>query len=209
MKQSALHAGDRELPVQSVKDEVMSMKVERIIRESADLFFRNGYTQTTMSDVANRLGVTKPFIYYHFDSKAKILIEICERGTRDALEAIERAVQDKPHPAERFEAFVRAFANSVLEDYKFVLIYFREEINLPPESADKITKMRRAINDTLIKILEDGERGGIFRINNSKISAFIIAGMISYAFAWYRGDGKYDKDTVISEIVESSLKVVS
>lgn len=200
--------GDHDLPMQSVKDEVMMMKVERIIRESADLFFRNGYMQTKMSDIADRLGVTKPFIYYHFDSKAKILIEICERGTRDALEAVELAVQGKSDPLERFEAFVRAFTNSVLEDYKFVLIYFREEINLPPESAGKITRMRRTINDMLIEILEDGAKAGLFKVNSAQLSAFIVAGMASYVFAWYRGDGKYAKDEVIDEIASSSLKII-
>lgn len=207
--QIASVVGNQPRAIQSVKDEVMTMKVERIIRESADLFFRNGYTQTKMSDIADRLGVTKPFIYYHFDSKAKILIEICERGTRDALEAVEKAVDGKILPPEQFEAFVRAFTNSVLEDYKFVLIYFREEINLPPESAGKITQMRRTINDMLVKILEDGAKAGMFNINSTKLSTFIIAGMASYTFAWYRGDGKYEKEEVIAEIVASSLKIIS
>ncbi len=207
-KRATPAARDQDSPLQSVKDEVTSMKVERIIRESADLFFRHGYTQTKMSDIADRLGVTKPFIYYHFDSKAKILIEICERGTRDALEAVERAVSGESGPLEKFESFVRAFTKSVLEDYKFVLIYFREEINLPRESAVKITQMRRTINDTLINILEDGAKSGVFKINSSKLSAFIVAGMASYAFAWYRGDGRYEKDAVIDEITASSLKIV-
>ncbi|WP_221794138.1 TetR/AcrR family transcriptional regulator [Aquisediminimonas sediminicola] len=199
---------DNDAPLQSIKDEVTAIKVERIIRESADLFFRNGYTQTKMSDIADSLGATKPFVYNHFDSKSRILIEICERGTRDALEAAETAIEGKTSPSDKFEAFVRAFANAVLDDYKFVLIYFREELNIPPDSAEKITQMRKRINKILLDILSEGLKAGAFKINDPKLSALIITGMASYAFAWYRGDGRFGKDTIIAEIVSSSLKLV-
>lgn len=194
---------------ESVRDAVVLMKIERIIQEAADLFFREGYTNTKVSDISDRLGMTKPFIYYHFHSKVDILIEICERGTRDALEAVERAIADQSTPTARYTAFVRAFADAVLEDYKFVLIYFREELNLPEQSATKINAMRRHINDMLLGILEDGNASGEFRVNDPRLSALIIAGMASYAFAWYRGKGRLKKDEIVEEITRSSLKLVT
>lgn len=194
---------------ESVRDAVVLMKVERIIQEAADLFFREGYTNTKVSDISDRLGMTKPFIYYHFHSKVDILIEICERGTRDALEAVERAIADQLTPTARYTAFVRAFADAVLEDYKFVLIYFREELNLPEQSATKINAMRRHINDLLLGILEEGNASGEFRVNDPKLSALIVAGMASYAFAWYRGKGRLKKDEIVDEIARSSLKLVT
>jgi len=104
---------------------------------------------------------------------------------------------------------VRAFADAVLEDYKFVLIYFREELNLPEQSATKINAMRRHINDLLLGILEEGNASGEFRVNDAKLSALIVAGMASYAFAWYRGKGRLKKDEIVDEITRSSLKLVT
>jgi len=43
---------------ESVRDAVVLMKVERIIQEAADLFFREGYTNTKVSDISDRLAIT-------------------------------------------------------------------------------------------------------------------------------------------------------
>jgi AcrR family transcriptional regulator len=46
---------------------------ERILEIARDLFARQGYTGTTIADIASRLGTTTAALYYHFGSKADIL----------------------------------------------------------------------------------------------------------------------------------------
>ena len=56
-----------------IKDEIAALKRERIIGAAVELFYERGYENTTLEAVAERLGVTKPFIYSHFGSKAELL----------------------------------------------------------------------------------------------------------------------------------------
>lgn len=93
-----------------------------------------------------RLDATKPFIYYHFASKADLLVEICIRSTADALSATEPALTQAGSAADRFAAFLRSFTRSVLENHYFVAIYFREEFNLPIEATERINAMRKHFN---------------------------------------------------------------
>jgi AcrR family transcriptional regulator len=46
---------------------------ERILGIARDLFARQGYTGTSIADIARELGTTTAALYYHFPSKADIL----------------------------------------------------------------------------------------------------------------------------------------
>lgn len=51
----------------------------RILEAALELFAQNGYAGTSMSDIAARLGITKPALYKHFAGKHEILERIVER----------------------------------------------------------------------------------------------------------------------------------
>ena len=46
-----------------LKTEVQEFKRLRILEEARELFFSQGYEATTLDAIAERLHVTKPFIY--------------------------------------------------------------------------------------------------------------------------------------------------
>lgn len=53
---------------------------ERILEEALQLFAQNGYTGTSMNDIAARLGVTKAALYKHYRSKQEIFDSIVARA---------------------------------------------------------------------------------------------------------------------------------
>jgi AcrR family transcriptional regulator len=55
-----------------------------IERAATRLFAQRGYASTTVDDVAQAAGVTKPIVYRHFESKQELCIALLERS-RDEL----------------------------------------------------------------------------------------------------------------------------
>jgi AcrR family transcriptional regulator len=51
---------------------------ERILETALDLFIERGYERTSLREIAERIGVTKPALYYHFASKEEILRTLVE-----------------------------------------------------------------------------------------------------------------------------------
>ena len=47
-------------------------KRERILRAAEALFDAQGYANTTIEQIVQKLGVTKPFVYYYFRNKQEI-----------------------------------------------------------------------------------------------------------------------------------------
>ncbi len=61
----------------------------RILASALVLFSRRGYDRTTFNDIAARLKLTKGAIYWHFESKDAVLIEL----VRLALERFHRQIE--------------------------------------------------------------------------------------------------------------------
>jgi len=49
---------------------------ERILVAARDLFIARGVQQTSLREIAERLGISKPALYYHFDSREALLQSI-------------------------------------------------------------------------------------------------------------------------------------
>jgi AcrR family transcriptional regulator len=56
---------------------------ESIVGAAAGLFARHGYAATTLDEVAAAVGVTKPILYRHFDSKKALYLALLERHEAD------------------------------------------------------------------------------------------------------------------------------
>src|SRR5215475_11921619 len=73
---------------------------DRILDVALELFNEHGYDKTSLREIATRLGVTKAALYYHFERKEDILLELHLRlhalgsGLLDQLDVIgdERAM---------------------------------------------------------------------------------------------------------------------
>ncbi len=51
-------------------------KRDLILSAARRLFMRDGFHETSMEDIADALGHTKPFIYFHFESKERLLLAL-------------------------------------------------------------------------------------------------------------------------------------
>jgi AcrR family transcriptional regulator len=64
---------------------------ERILEVAAKLFAKQGYEGTSVRDIAKELGIANPSIYYHFKSKADVLVELLTEPLRTVEIAVAEA----------------------------------------------------------------------------------------------------------------------
>lgn len=173
-----------------IREAVMSLKRERIVAAAVDLFYRNGFGHTTLDQVAEQMGMTKPFIYAHFSSKTELLAGICAQGISVSLHAINRALAADGSARKRLTAFANDFMLAVLESQKHIAIYTREEKNLSPADRETIQNMRREFDRKLTGLLDHGVATGEFTIDETPLAALAIGGVASWASVWYRPGGR-------------------
>jgi AcrR family transcriptional regulator len=72
---------------------------ERLLREAMALFARRGYAGTSMSEIAQRVGVRKASLYNYYPSKADLLMDLLRRSL-SSWELASRACLEGPGSAE-------------------------------------------------------------------------------------------------------------
>ena len=96
----------------------------RILDIALELFAEHGYEKTSLREIADRLGVTKAALYYHFRTKEDILAGIVDTMSAPIEEAIAWGREQPYSPALRDE-IVRRFAEG-MQSRQPLLRFFHE-----------------------------------------------------------------------------------
>ena len=152
----------------------------RVLDAATDLFYERGFANTTLDDVAARLGVTKPFIYAHVGSKSALLGEISALGVARALEVADAALAGGGEPDEALRAVVPAYVTVVLRSQKSITINIREEKNLDPADAARLAELRQGFMARVEALLARGVERGQVAVPDVRIAAFALVGAVSW-----------------------------
>lgn len=190
---------DNVLAPLSIRDEVAALKRDRIITAAAQLFYANGYENTTLESIAEQLKVTKPFIYAQFNSKGELLAEICARGIAFSQHAMDSVLTLDVTPTEKVAILAKRFVRAVLENRMHIAIFSREEKNLAANDFERINNMRRDFDHKLTEIIKAGIDSGEFTVRDAHLAALAIGGMISWAYVWYRETGRLTLNELTEE----------
>jgi AcrR family transcriptional regulator len=121
----------------------------RILDVALELFSEHGYEQTSLREIADRLGVTKAALYYHFKTKDDIVYGIVESMSAPIDEAIEWG-REQPWSPEVRDELVRRFAEGMAERMA-LLRFFHEnqpavrELNAGARFKERMLTMMRLI----------------------------------------------------------------
>ncbi len=188
-----------------VKGEISAYKRRLILEEACHLFYAQGYEGTTLEAVADRLNVTKPFIYSYYRNKAEILREVSERGIRLCLAALDDIRGSGGTPMVQLKAIVERVTSLIIDNQEYIVVYQREEKNLEPATARDIRKLRKAFDTRIEALLDEGVASGAFDIEDPGFAAISISGLMSWTANWFLPDGKRSA----SEVVVQTLKMVT
>ena len=69
---------------------------EQLLQVALTVFAQRGYHTTSMNDIADAAGVTKPVLYQHFDSKRALYIAVLDAVGKNMIHAITAATKSVP-----------------------------------------------------------------------------------------------------------------
>lgn len=84
---------------------------ERIIEAANRLVYTKGFNQTSVSDVADAVGITKGNLHYHFKSKEELLEAIIDFRKTQIREMLEQWNEEFPDAKAKLKRFVQMLLN--------------------------------------------------------------------------------------------------
>ena len=103
---------------------------DQILDAAAQLFAERGFTATSMNAIGERLGVSGPAIYGHFDGKHEILATLVLNGVEGLLDQAGDPLDD---PREDLAHLVRTHVEAMLRDRSLATLYVTERNSLTAE----------------------------------------------------------------------------
>jgi AcrR family transcriptional regulator len=161
---------------------------EQILARAARLFAKRGYTATSMNEVADACGVSKPSLYHYFRDKHQLLAEIAEAHIA-RLEALVDDVAAESHAPEArvrrlIAAFLAVYAGAqaehrvLTEDVRFLQPADRRRI------LDGERKVVAAFADAIAETRPE-LRGAAL----DKPLTMLLFGMMNWMFTWLKPRG--------------------
>jgi AcrR family transcriptional regulator len=130
---------------------------EKIRLVAIELFAEQGYDKTSLREIAERLGVTKAALYYHFKSKEDIVVSLYE-DVQGAVEEIIAWGERQPRTADIRQEVIRRYAAIMTRDQGSALLRFMQD-NHRAVHALKATDEIRARFLRLAQLVTDPEAG--------------------------------------------------
>lgn len=85
----------------------------RILEVALRLFSDKGYDATSLQDIADEMGLTKPAVYYHYKGKGEILRDLAEPARQAAADLMAR-VRAAPTAAERVDTMIEGLVEILI-----------------------------------------------------------------------------------------------
>ena len=114
---------------------------EQILDVSVQVFARRGFHSTSMNDVADAAGVTKPVLYQHFDSKQDLYLALIDEAGNRLRTAISKAVAGATNGKQQTELGFKAYFRWVSDDHDAFLLLFGSRASRDEESTKAIRRI--------------------------------------------------------------------
>lgn len=181
----------------------------QVLETAATLFAERGYAGTSLQNIADAVGLSRPSLYHYVDSKAGVLEALVEDVTMTAANLVEEIDQrDDVEPPRKLEEAVAGLVQWVLERKTLFQLVDRSEAELPEEIAAKHEAAKRRVLKAMTSIIRDGVLKGAFVVEDERIAALGLIGMCNWSAWWYSerlGQSKADVARILAEMSIRSL----
>ncbi|WP_068086732.1 TetR/AcrR family transcriptional regulator [Novosphingobium rosa] len=175
-------------------------KRDAVLRAAVQMFNERGFHQTSLDDVAARLGVSKPTIYHYLGNKDQVLFECVTIGLSQLLEAAEASRQRPGQGIDRLIAFLTRYAEINMDDFGRCVVRTSDEA-LSPESRQQFHALKRQIDSAMRQLIRDGIEDGSIAPVDPKMLAFALAGALNWPARWHNPQGAETPATIAADLV--------
>src|SRR3954464_4299781 len=155
---------------------------DRILEAARGEFALHGYS-ARLQDIAERAGLTRPTLLYHFGSKERLYAAVIEEAMHDWADMTDAAVAAAPVGFNRVAALVRAGLEFFATHQDFVVIWRREAIEGGGRLEVAMAEHMRPFLERAVAFLEREVDAGRLRAHDPVELMQLVYGAVSTYFS--------------------------
>lgn len=126
----------------------------QLLDTALDVFAAKGFHATSMDDVADAAGVSKPVLYQHFRSKRDLYLALLDDVGEHLMALITAATSEAGSPRAQVERGFEAYFRFVAEHESAFRLLFGSGARRDEEFAEAVRKVEAAIAETIAGLID-------------------------------------------------------
>lgn len=182
------------------KKESKEKRIEDIIKAAIDEFLDKGYDYTNLDSIAQKAGVSKGTLYYHFKNKEDILLKVNQKLSEPIYELIEE-VSNISCVSDAIRHYIQKYLR-YWNDHRRELIFFFLTMSKVLSCKDVWDLYGESIEsnvDSLKALFMKGIESGEFVVHNPCTSALSLMSSLDGILGYM----VIDRKLILEEIIES------
>ncbi|MGE5285098.1 MAG: TetR/AcrR family transcriptional regulator [Actinomycetota bacterium] len=155
---------------------------ERLLSGATRLFASKGYAATTVREIVERAGVTKPVLYYYFRSKEGIYLDLMREPFGRFAAVVQETLLEPGTARERlFRLCLRAY-DLFIENIDAARVMYSIYYG-PPQGAPFVDfdAYHNRFQEAVLQVVREGVRDGEFRPVNLNDAMWAVLGPLNVA----------------------------
>lgn len=150
---------------------------ERLLEAAIALFAEKGYSKTSVREIVAQAGVTKPVLYYYFESKEGIFLAIMTLAAEMLQQIISEVLQTPGQCLERLIALYQRLSQAIAKYPDLVKLFFTMTFGMSQGAPDcNLEEYPQRINETIKNIYFEGlAKGEVAEVNPEAVSLLFLS----------------------------------
>ena len=180
----------RRLPAERRRRQLLDVALER--------FSAGGFHGTSMDQIAEAAGVTKPVLYQHFGSKRALYLELLEDVGSQLMDEITKATAEAGGPRQQVEGGFAAYFHYVSQRRSAFRLLFSEGTRRDEEFSEAVRRVEDSIAAVVAALIE----ADIEAAHRDQLAYAIVGMAEGVSRAGLASGGLADPDTLARRMAE-------
>ncbi|QTA81381.1 Transcriptional regulator, TetR family [Desulfonema limicola] len=179
-------------------------KYHRILEAAVSVFAKQGFYQTTISQIAREAGVADGTIYLYFKNKDDILVQFFTYKAKQVFAGFRKEVDKAGNAIDKLRNLVHRHLEEFQKDRNMAVVYQSLTHQHLDIVEDNIREMSKMYLDIVADIVERGQEEGAMRrdLYLGLVKRFILGSVESAINTWLYSKRKYDLVSMTDPLID-------
>jgi AcrR family transcriptional regulator len=169
-----------------------------MLAAAADVFYRHGYAEATIRDIAETLGILKGSLYYYIETKEDLLFRLLT-SVQDDVDRIraETVGRDDLEPLDRLERYVRRQAEYNVRNLVLITVFLHDLDQLTGPRREQVLARRKLHQGCVEDVIREAQAAGLVDPeSDATVLRHCVFASIVWTYRWYRQSGRARPEAV-------------
>lgn len=172
-----------------------------LLRQVAIAFAEDGYSQISVGGLAERLGVSKPVLYYYAKNKDDLLYQSMMIASDEIMAGLDRANALKTTGLAKLRGFFYSYTEIMCGDFGRCIAMVDHRV-LDEPTREKVLYQKDAIEKGVRRIIEEGQADGSIADRDVMLITHALFGVFNSIPSWFDKSGRLDFVAVVESYMD-------